>query len=98
LKTLEFLNSRRPELEIRGTFIQQLQDYEQRLARPPHNLGPLSTSWSETAFTKQAQNGNNPHTDIMQEEVILRNTFMNAKMGPIAHYLGGAFANQTKTF
>ncbi len=34
----------------------------------------------------------------MQEEVILRNTFMNAKMGPIAHYLGGAFANQTKTF
>ena len=23
---------------------------------------------------------------------------MNAKMGPIAHYLGGAFANQTKTF
>ena len=24
LKTLEFLNSRRPELEIRGTFIQQL--------------------------------------------------------------------------
>jgi protein-tyrosine phosphatase len=31
LKTLEFLNSRRPELEIRGTFIQQLQDYETRL-------------------------------------------------------------------
>jgi len=25
LKTLEFLNSRRPDLEIRGTFIQQLQ-------------------------------------------------------------------------
>jgi len=23
---------------------------------------------------------------------------MNAKMGPIAHYLGGAFAHQTKTF
>ena len=23
---------------------------------------------------------------------------MNAKMGPIAHYLGGAFANQTKSF
>jgi hypothetical protein len=23
---------------------------------------------------------------------------MNAKMGPIAHYLGGAFANQIKTF
>jgi hypothetical protein len=23
---------------------------------------------------------------------------MNAKMGPIAHYLGGAYANQIKTF
>jgi hypothetical protein len=28
LKTLEFLNSRRPDLEIRGTFIQQLQQFE----------------------------------------------------------------------
>jgi protein-tyrosine phosphatase len=32
LKTLEFLNSRRPDLEMRTTFIQQLTDYEQRLA------------------------------------------------------------------
>ena len=31
LKTLEFLNSRRPELEIRINFIQQLSDYEARL-------------------------------------------------------------------
>jgi len=31
LKTLEFLNSRRPDLEIRATFIKQLSDYENRL-------------------------------------------------------------------
>jgi protein-tyrosine phosphatase len=54
LKTLDFLNSRRPELEIRGTFIQQLQDYEQRIMKHPLNLGPLSTSWSDSALTKAA--------------------------------------------
>ena len=31
LKSLEFLNSRRPDLEIRATFIHQLSAYEQRL-------------------------------------------------------------------
>lgn len=31
LKTLEFLNSRRPDLEIRATFIHQLSAYEARL-------------------------------------------------------------------
>ena len=38
LKTLEFLNSRRPELEIRATFIKQLSDYESRLRQ--RGLGP----------------------------------------------------------
>jgi len=93
LKTLEFLNSRRPELEIRGTFIQQLQEYEQRLIKQ-HNLGPLSTSWSELGLPKTT----GVHPEIHQEEVILRNTFMNAKMGPIAHYLGGPGANHSKSF
>ena len=65
--------------------------------KAPHNLGPLSTSWSDSALTKAPQSAG-VHHDIVQEEVILRNTFMNAKMGPIAHYLGGAFANQTKSF
>jgi hypothetical protein len=60
--------------------------------KPPLNLGPLSTSWSDSALSKAPQ-GPGVHHEIVQEEVILRNTFMNAKMGPIAHYLGGAFAN-----
>lgn len=38
LKTLEFLNSRRQDLEIRVTFIQQLSDYENRLN--VRGLGP----------------------------------------------------------
>ena len=33
LKSLEFLNSRRPDLEIRATFIHQLSAYEQRLQK-----------------------------------------------------------------
>lgn len=37
-------------------------------------------------------------TELIQEEIILKNTFMNAKMGPIAHYLGGNLAHQTKNF
>ena len=41
LKTLEFLNSRRPELEIRATFIKQLSEYENRLKIPQtHEVKP----------------------------------------------------------
>jgi len=57
-------------------------------------MGPLSTSWTDSSLSKLP---NVPH-DLLQEEMILKNTFMNAKMGPIAHYLGGTYANQTKTF
>jgi protein-tyrosine phosphatase len=31
MKTLEFLSSRRPDLEIKASFISQLEDYERRL-------------------------------------------------------------------
>jgi len=48
LKTLEFLNSRRPDLEIRGTFIQQLQQFEQRLCN--RGLGPLSFNFNDLSF------------------------------------------------
>jgi hypothetical protein len=57
-------------------------------------MGPLSTSWTDSSLSKLP---NVPH-DLLQEEMILKNTFMNAKMGPIAHYLGGTYANQTKSF
>jgi len=58
------------------------------------NLGPLSTNWQDSTLSKA--HGITP--EILQEEVILRNTFINAKMGPIAHYLGGPGANHSKSF
>lgn len=48
IKTLEFLNSRRPELEIKESFIKQLQDYEQRLTKV--GAGPLSFTFNEYSF------------------------------------------------
>ncbi len=56
IKTLEFLNSRRPELEIKASFIQQLQDYEHRLNQ--HGLGPLSFTFNEYSFL--GSNGRRP--------------------------------------
>lgn len=44
-KTLEFLNSRRPDLEIRASFINQLSEYERRLQQ--QGLGPKTGGWNE---------------------------------------------------
>ena len=75
LKTLEFLNSRRPDLEIRASFIQQINMYESYLIRM--GLGPRTQDWNEiTDKTFYMEN----------EELLLRNTFLNAKMGPLVDY------------
>ena len=73
LKTLEFLNSRRPDLEIRATFIHQLSAYEARL-QSQLKL-PITQKWDELSNTK---------INIECEELVLRNTFVNAQMGPLA--------------
>jgi len=81
LKTLEFLNSRRPDLEIRATFIHQLSAFEQRL----HNQReqPFITSkWDEISHTAQMKG---PRM-LESEELVLRNTFVNAQMGPLADF------------
>lgn len=67
LKTLEFLNSRRPDLEIRATFIKQLSEYESRLKK--RNLGPKTSKWDEVAEENKY---------LESEELMLRNTFINA--------------------
>jgi hypothetical protein len=70
LKTLEFLNSRRPDLEIRVNFIQQLSDYENRLKQ--RGFGPETKKWNELA----------PDSVFLEsEELLLRNTFLNSKTG-----------------
>ena len=72
LKSLEFLNSRRPDLEIRATFIHQLSLYEARLQNL-YNLH-ISCKWDELS---------NQNTSYACEELLLRNTFVNSQMGPI---------------
>jgi len=44
MKTLEFLSYRRPDLEIRPFFIQQLASYEARLAKTV--FGPKTSNWT----------------------------------------------------
>ena len=77
-KTLEFLNSRRPDLEIRASFISQLSDFERKLEL--QNRGPKTGDWNE--LYKQ----NIPTSLMESEELVLRNTFLNAQMGPVAFY------------
>ena len=73
LKTLEFLNSRRPDLEIRASFIHQLTAHENRLVA--RGLGPKTTKWTEIY---------DQTNDFENEELLLRNTYLNAQMGPFA--------------
>lgn len=71
LKTLEFLNSRRPDLEIRVTFIQQLSDFENRLKT--RGLKPMTKKWNELA---------DENSYLESDELLLRNTFLNSRTGP----------------
>ena len=73
LKTLEFLNSRRPDLEIRANFIHQLSAFETRLTA--NGMGPKTTKWTELY---------DHSNDFENEELLLRNTYLNAQIGPMA--------------
>ncbi len=66
MKTCEFLSYRRPDLEIRPAFIQQLSAYESRLFR----TGSWTSTWTEVS-------------DPAGEELILRNTYINAMLLPM---------------
>lgn len=73
LKTLEFLNSRRPDLEMRPSFLAQLQQYEARLYA--RGIGPKTKRWNELAESDLP--------DLENDELILRNTYMNSQQGPL---------------
>lgn len=66
-KTLEFLDSRRPDLEIRRSFFEQLKFLAERLAATEK----VSESWDHIA---------SQHPDVRNEEIVLRNTFFNSKL------------------
>ena len=67
LKSLEFLNSRRPDLEIRATFINQLSAYEARLQNRLNSQ--ITSKWEELSNVKPT---------FACEELLLRNTFVNS--------------------
>lgn len=86
LKTLEFLNSRRPDLEIRASFIQQLNMFETYLTK--WGFGPKTQDWNEISeSTFYFEN----------EELLLRNTFLNARMGPLAEYSQSSITYSNKS-
>ena len=68
LKTLEFMNSRRPDLEMRPSFLRQLQNHESRLSI--RGIGPKTQRWTELSDTTTYH--------LENEELILRNTFLNS--------------------
>ena len=79
IKTLEFLNSRRPDLEIKATFIQQLQEFEARLSAA--GFGALSNNFNEYSFRDSSGRriaGISVSAELEAEEAILRNTFINS--------------------
>ena len=72
---MEFLSSRKPDLETRGAFVHQLMNYENRMII--QGFGPKTSMWNEV-FSKDNKFEN--------EELLLRNTFLNAQMGPLANF------------
>ena len=67
-KAIEFLNNRRPDLEIRASFIQQLSRYEKRLEET--YKGNQTENWTELS--------SKPHLE--NEELIITNTFLNSQI------------------
>lgn len=68
-KTLEFLHSRRPDLEIRAAFFNQLLALETRLTKL--GFGAKTYNWKEVSDNKE--------NELENEEVLLTNTFLNSK-------------------
>ena len=67
-KTLEFINFRRPDMDVRPNFLSQLAHLEQKYAKK----GLIcSSDWDHTE-------------GLTDEELLLRNTYLNAQLGPIA--------------
>ncbi|CAJ1398327.1 unnamed protein product, partial [Effrenium voratum] len=71
-KTMEFLSSRRPDLELKPAFLQQLLGFERRLMSQAKTV--FSADWNDGCNTNRWE----------CEELLLRNTYINSQMGPLA--------------
>ncbi|OLQ15653.1 Magnesium-chelatase subunit ChlH, chloroplastic [Symbiodinium microadriaticum] len=77
-KTMEFLSFRRPDMNLKTAFMQQLSSLERRLAEKLGSKQSLSTGWSEADFSC-----------LEAEDLLLRNTYLNGQMGPLAEFHSG---------
>ena len=66
---MEFIHSRRQDLEIKASFFNQLLSLENRLTR--QGQGAKSYNWKELSGDRTIEN----------DEWVLTNTFLNAKIG-----------------
>jgi len=72
-KTMEFLSSRPPDFNLKPAFLQQLSGYERRLMA--QSKYPFSLDWNDADFSR-----------LECEELLLRNTYINSQMGPLAEF------------
>jgi len=79
-KTMEFLSFRRPDMSLKPAFIQQLSGYERRLMA--QSKFPLSLDWTDADFSR-----------LECEDLMLRNTYINSQMGPLAEFQFGDAAH-----
>lgn len=73
-KTMEFLSFRRPDMNLKPAFLQQLSGYERRLMSQGDGK-PFSLDWNDADFSR-----------LESEELLLRNTYINSQMGPLAEF------------
>ena len=66
-KSLDFIAFRRPDLDLNPSFLSQLSTFENRLSRITKT--PRSDKWDQASAS------------ISEEELSLRNTFLNARLG-----------------
>ena len=71
-KAIEFVNNRRPDLEIRASFIQQLSKYEKRLYQQFD--GVQTEKWTELSSRQNRES-----------EELITNTFLNSQTRPFVN-------------
>lgn len=71
-KSMEFLSSKKNDIDIPSYFINQITNFETRLTK--YGYGPKSANWNDV--------GTGLLNDIDNEEVLIRNTYLNGIVTP----------------
>ena len=65
------MQQRKPEIDIRPSFLHQLAKLEQKLAKK--GAGPETSTWNEVS----------QDPNVANDDLVLRNTFVNAQIGEL---------------